>query len=87
MTERKKRCRYQVWERGRGMNAYQCFSAAKTERELWLRPLKDRPEHAELLPVCGTHANAVDRDPRLRVHSAYEPRRDDMWHAKVEEYK
>jgi hypothetical protein len=65
MSEPRLRCRYSVWERGRGMSNYQCWNAAKTTRPLDVRGSREE------LPVCGVHARAVDRDPTAWMHSAY----------------
>lgn len=86
MTEKKKRCRYQVWDGPRGMSNYQCFSAAKATRPLKIRATKTTPEHREELPVCGTHANAYDRDPQSFAHSAYDWN-GSPYKSKVQEYK
>lgn len=76
MSENRLRCRYQVWERGRGVRSYQCQRAAVDERELYVRAHRINgelvSETIERLPVCGTHRNAWDRDPRPTVHFAYQ---------------
>lgn len=91
MTERARRCRYQVWERGRGARPYQCQSRAVDERELTIRAHRIDGELVKAatasLPVCGTHRNVVDRDPRPDVHSAYQwTDSDGPYRARVAEY-
>lgn len=70
-TNQKLRCRYQVWGGPREMFSYQCWNAAKTTRSLAVRGTKEVPAHREDLPVCGTHARAVDRDPTGFDRAAY----------------
>jgi hypothetical protein len=87
----RKRCRYQVWERGRGIRSYQCQQAAKHERDLYERAVRIDgvllEARIERLPVCGTHARTVDRDPRPEVHVAYRwTESDGVWSAHEEEW-
>ena len=91
MTTKRLRCRYQVWDRGRGMRSYQCQRAATDERELSIRAHRIGGrlihERVAMLPVCGIHRNAWDRDPRPRVHSAYQwTEQDGPWSARETEY-
>lgn len=85
------RCRYQVWERGRGVRSYQCWHAAKDTRTLRIRAHRIDgaliPEQSIGLPVCGTHRNVVDRDPRPGVHHAYQwSDSDGAWQPQVAVY-
>lgn len=88
---KKLRCRYEVWDRGRGVRSYQCQQAAKEGRELYIRPHRINgelvSERTEMLPVCGVHRNAWDRDPREGVHSAYQwSETDGPYQPRHEEY-
>ena len=71
-AEKKQRCRYQVWERSRWINNYQCPNAARTTRALRLHATDELPERWEDLPVCGVHARTVDRNPETWNVRAYE---------------
>jgi hypothetical protein len=87
----KKRCRYQVWSGGRGMANFQCRYPAKDERDLYVRAHRIDgtliPARVERLPVCGTHRNAWDRDPRPNVHGSYQwSEGDGIWKPKAEEF-
>ena len=91
MAERKRRCRYQVWERGRGMRPYQCTHGARHERTLLVRAhiIDGHLVHAsnQLLPVCGSHRNAYDRKPRPDAHHAYQwSETDGVYRPRVEEF-